>query len=128
MASTIKLNEPDKQELLKRLKKLYSFSTEDAIKVTRDTALTTVARMKKIAPVDTGNLRNNIKFEEKKAKATAIDVEIQSNAPYSGHVEFSGHNAKRSGKEIPYFFPTMKLGRLLFIKKLKEATKKAFKK
>ena len=51
--------------------------------------------IKRDAPVDTGNLRNNVGFE-----ATEKQVTIFSNAPYSGFVEFG----TKFQKAQPIFF------------------------
>ena len=47
--------------------------------------------IKRDAPVDTGNLRNNVGFE-----ATEKQVTIFSNAPYSGFVEFGTKFPRKS--------------------------------
>lgn len=68
-------------------------------------ALKMAREMKKIAPVDKGNLRRNIKSVVNNKQA-----EIRSDAPYSGYVEFGGKNPKRPGAEIPFFYPTVNKG------------------
>lgn len=68
-------------------------------------ALKMAREMKKVAPVDKGNLRRNIK-----AVVNNKQAEIRSDAPYSGYVEFGGKNPKRPGAEIPFFYPTVNKG------------------
>ena len=79
--------------------------------------------MKKIAPVDTGNLRRNIKGVLKNKTA-----EIRSDAPYSGYVEFGGKNPKRPQAEIPFFYPTVNDGIDKMIDSIENTIKKIIKK
>jgi len=99
------LNKRDYDKLQGKLIKLKAIdktalSTEigkGALNITRD--------MKKIAPVDTGNLRKEIK-----AVVNNKQAEIRSDAPYSGYVEFGGNNPKRPQAEIPFFYPAVNRG------------------
>ena len=101
----MELNKSDYNKLQAKLTKLKAIdktalSTEigkGALKIARD--------MKKIAPVDTGNLRKQIKSVLQNKQA-----EIRSDAPYSGYVEFGGKNPKRPQAEIPFIYPSVNKG------------------
>lgn len=101
----MELNKRDFKRLQLKIAKLKGIdknvlSTEiatAALKIQRD--------MKRIAPVDTGNLRLNIKSE-----VTNKVAEIRSDAPYSGYVEFGKGNPKAPGTVIPFFYPTVNAG------------------
>ena len=101
----VELNKSDYDKLQAKLAKLkgidkMALSTEiskGALGIARD--------MKKVAPVDTGNLRKNIK-----AVVNNKQAEIRSDAPYSGYVEFGSKNPKRPGAEIPFFYPSVNKG------------------
>ena len=124
----IKLSASDRNKLQRRMAKLHSLSTDEFRKITENLGATTVARMKRIAPVDTGHLVKNIKFEtvtDGSFSPSKTNIEIQSNAEYSGHVDFGGHDAKISGRQIPFFYPTVKLAQKLYINRLKKAITKA---
>ena len=68
-------------------------------------ALRIQREMKRIAPFDTGNLRDLI-IEQVKGKV----AEIRSDADYSGYVEFGKGNPKTSGTQIPFFYNTVNKG------------------
>lgn len=77
--------------------------------------------MKKDAPVDTGNLRNNLGFEPKDN-----DVTIFSKAPYSGYVERGWETSK--GKQVqpqPFFYKNIEKGVKILIKNLEYRIKRA---
>ena len=65
----------------------------------QDFAIDSVEEMKQIAPVDTGNLRNNIRHDIERGA-----VVIESNAPYSGYVE----HGTRYQHAQPYFWKTIR--------------------
>lgn len=102
------LNQDDYKKLQAKIIKLKAIdqsllSTEigkGALNIQRD--------MKKTAPVDTDNLRKNIKAVVKNKVA-----EIRSDAPYSAAVEFGGGtpNPRKNGNAaIPYFYPAVNRG------------------
>jgi len=71
-------------------------------------ALKMAREMKKVAPVDKGHLRRNIK-----AVVNNKQAEIRSDANYSGFVEFGGGTPsprKNGNAEIPFFYPTVNKG------------------
>ena len=78
--------------------------------------------MKNIAPVDTGNLRQNIKAVVNNKKA-----EIRSDANYSAAVEFGGKNPKRPQAEIPFFYPSVNKGVKKMIDSIDDAIKRLLK-
>ena len=63
-----KLNAADMQELQNKLKELKSLDRVEVQKALRGGALNIVRDMKKDAPVDTGNLRNNMSTRQVKTK------------------------------------------------------------
>tara|TARA_R110002012_G_scaffold5614_1_gene25351 strand:+ start:782 stop:1129 length:348 start_codon:yes stop_codon:yes gene_type:complete len=65
-------------------------------------------------PVDTGNLRNNVVYNAK-------DKAIESNAPYSGFLEFG----TRFQKSQPYFFGKINLGLKRLMLDLNNAIKRS---
>jgi len=79
--------------------------------------------IKKDAPVDTGNLRNNVGFEPKDN-----DVTIFSKAPYSGFVERGWITSR--GNEVkaqPFFYKNIERGVKILIKNLEYRIKRAIK-
>jgi HK97 gp10 family phage protein len=101
----IELDKNDYDKLQAKLLKLGAVD-KTALSTEIGKAALNIARdMKKIAPVDSGNLRRNIK-----AVVNNKQAEIRSDAPYSGYVEFGGKNPKRPGAEIPFFYPSVNKG------------------
>ena len=78
--------------------------------------------MKNIAPVDTGNLRQNIKAVVNNKKD-----EIRSDANYSAAVEFGGKSPKRPQAEIPFFYPAVNRGMIKMIDSIDDAIKRLLK-
>ena len=116
------LNKSDYNKLQAKLTKLKAIdrtllSTEigkGALNIARD--------IKKIAPVDTGNLRKQVK-----AVVNNKQAEIRSDAPYSGYVEFGGKNPKRPQAEIPFFYPSVNKGIKEMISSIDNTIKKLLK-
>ena len=117
----VELNKSDYNKVQAKLAKLkgidkIALSTEigkAALGIARD--------MKKIAPVDTGNLRKEIK-----AVVNNKQAEIRSDAPYSGYVEFGGGTPRRTG-EIPFFYPAVNRGLIKMIDSIDKTIKKLLK-
>lgn len=101
----IELDKNDYDKLQAKLLKLGAIDKTALATEIGKAALGMARDMKKIAPVDSGNLRNNIK-----AVVNNKQAEIRSDAPYSGYVEFGGKNPKRPGAEIPFFYPSVNRG------------------
>jgi len=59
-----------------------------------------VKEMQRIAPVDTGNLKRNIR----KVKSGPRSVDIKSDAPYSGYVD-RGHKTRQGRGSGPNYKP-----------------------
>ena len=121
----VELNKSDYNKVQAKLAKLkgidkIALSTEigkAALGIARD--------MKKIAPVDTGNLRKEIK-----AVVNNKQAEIRSDAPYSGYVEFGGGVAsprKNGNAEIPFFYPAVNRGLIKMIDSIDKTIKKLLK-
>ena len=99
------LNKSDYNKLQAKLTKLKAID-KTALSTEIGKAALGIARdIKKIAPVDTGNLRKQVK-----AVVNNKQAEIRSDAPYSGYVEFGGKNPKRQQAEIPFFYPSVNKG------------------
>ena len=117
----VELNKSDYNKVQAKLAKLkgidkIALSTEigkAALGIARD--------MKKIAPVDKGNLRKNIK-----AVVNDKQAEIRSDAKYSGYVEFGGGTPRRTG-EIPFFYPAVNRGLIKMIDSIDKTIKKLLK-
>src|SRR6056300_1267491 len=101
----MELNKSDYNELQAKLTKLKAIDKTALATEIGKGALNISRNMKKISPVDTGNLRKNIK-----AVVNNKQAEIRSDAPYSGYVEFGGKNPKRTQAEIPFFYPSVNKG------------------
>jgi len=101
----MELNKSDFNKLQGKLTKLKSIDKTLLSTEIGKGVLNMSKDMKKIAPVDTGNLRGNIKAVVKNKQA-----EIRSDAPYSGYVEFGSKNPKRPGAQIPFFYPAVNKG------------------
>ena len=99
------LDPDDYKKLQARLTKLKAIDKTALATEIGKGALNISRNMKKISPVDTGNLRKNIK-----AVVNNKQAEIRSDAPYSGYVEFGGKNPKRPQAEIPFFYPSVNKG------------------
>jgi HK97 gp10 family phage protein len=101
----MELNKSDYNKLQAKLTKLKAIDKTALSTEIGKGALNIARDMKKIAPVDTGNLRKQIKAVLQNKQA-----EIRSDAPYSGYVEFGGKNPKRPQAEIPFFYPSVNKG------------------
>lgn len=95
-----KLNSADEKNLRRVFRELEAFP-EHQEEILEDFAIDAVERAQNAAPVDTGNLRRNIKFQP-----IPDGVEVVSDAPYSGYVEY-GTTRQR---EQPFFFPAIRKG------------------
>ena len=138
----IKLNQNDVNKLQRKFHALEAID-KDGLKKEMFTAGALMSRdIKRSAPVDTGNLRNNVGFEPK-----GNDVTIFSNAPYSVFVEkgtkahtVSVKNAKVLtdgktffGKQVnipakkaqPFFYRNIEKGIKILVKNLEYRIKRA---
>lgn len=138
----IKLNQNDVNRLQRKFHALEAID-RDGLKKEMYTAGALMSRdIKRSAPVDTGNLRNNVGFEPK-----GNDVTIFSNAPYSVFVEkgtkahtVSVKNAKALtdgktffGKQVnipakkaqPFFYRNIEKGIKILVKNLEYRIKRA---
>ncbi len=116
------LNKSDYNKLQAKLTKLKAID-KTALSTEIGKAALGIARdMKKIAPVDTGNLRQQVKAVVNNKRA-----EIRSDAPYSGYVEFGGKNPKRAQAEIPFFYPSVNKGIKEMISSIDNTIKKLLK-
>lgn len=138
----IKLNQNDVNKLQRKFHALKSID-QSGLKKEMYTAGALMSRdIKRSAPVDTGNLRNNVGFQPKEN-----DITVFSNAPYSASVEYgtkartiSVKNAKVLtdgktffGKQVnipaikaqPFFYRNIEKGIKLLVKNLEYRIKRA---
>ena len=94
----LSVNPQDLKELNETFRKLKGFP-EVIDEELENFAIDSVEEAQAIAPVDTGNLRRNIRFSP-----IAQGVEIRSDAPYSEYVEFGTVRQR----EQPFFFNTIR--------------------
>ena len=118
----MELNQSDFNKLQQKLLKLKAIDKTALSTEIGKAALGMARDMKKIAPVDKGNLRKNIK-----AVVNNKQAEIRSDAPYSGYVEFGGKNPKRPQAEIPFFYPSVNKGIKEMISSIDNTIKKLLK-
>lgn len=116
------LNQKDMAELRGKMAELKILDSKGLSTELGRFALMTSREMKKIAPVDKENLVKNI-VGYKKGK-TAI---VESKAPYSGFVEFSGNKALEPSRKIPFFYPTINRNVKTLIERLNRKIKQALK-
>jgi HK97 gp10 family phage protein len=111
----IKINKSDLRKVNKLFDNLQSISEKEADLIIDKNGLKIVREIKQPPiPVDTGNLRNNVVYNLRK-KA------IESNAPYSGFLEFG----TRFMKAQPYFFSKINTGLKRLSLDLNNAIKRA---
>lgn len=112
----IKLNQNDVNKLQRKFHALEAID-KDGLKKEMFTAGALMSRdIKKSAPVDTGNLRNNVGFEPKEN-----DLTVFSNAPYSGFVE----EGTKFQKAQPFFYRNIEKGIKILVKNLEYRIKRA---
>ena len=117
----MELNKSDYNKLQAKLTKLKAIDKTALATEIGKGALNISRNMKKISPVDTGNLRKNIK-----AVVNNKQAEIRSDAPYSGYVEFGKGTPRRTG-EIPFFYPAVNRGLIKMIDSIDKTIKKLLK-
>ena len=96
----IKINQSDLRKVNKLFDKLEDISEKQANIIIDKNGLKIAREIKQPPiPVDTGNLRNNVVYN-------SIKKRLESNAPYSGFLEFG----TRFMKAQPYFFSKINTG------------------
>ena len=96
----IKINQSDLRKVNKLFDKLEDISEKQANIIIDKNGLSIVRQIKQPPiPVDTGNLRNNVVYNANKKR-------LESNAPYSGFLEFG----TKFQKAQPYFFSKINIG------------------
>ena len=118
----MKLNQKDLAALNSKLRTLKIVDKQGLSNELGRFALVTPREMKKIAPVDTGNLVNRI-FGLARGKTAYI----VANAPYSGFVEESGKQAVNPRRKIPFFYPTVNRNIKTLIERIDKRLKRALK-
>ena len=104
MSSQLKLNKKDLASVNHKMKKLERLDRDGLNRSLKDFALLTSREMKRVAPLEFGNLMGLI--TAKAVRKTAI---VESKAKYSGYVEFGGGKSRNKdrARKIPYFYPTI---------------------
>ena len=118
MKYKIEIDKTDLQNLKKKVRDLRALDARGLSGALKSGANTAVNIAKRKSPVDTGNLRNNIGYER---TVDGKSVEVFSNAPYSGFVEFG----TRYQNAQPYFMPAIRLAFAQIIRELDLLIKKA---
>jgi len=91
MNINVKVDRQDVQQLDSAINKLKTYSAVKFYQEIQKGGLNAAYKVKKDAPLDTGNLRLNVKWDGKA---------IRSDAPYSGYLEFGTENQRKQ----EYFF------------------------
>tara|TARA_Y100000592_G_scaffold62834_1_gene98065 strand:+ start:647 stop:994 length:348 start_codon:yes stop_codon:yes gene_type:complete len=113
----IKINQSDLRKVNKLFNKLEDISEKQANIIIDKNGLKIAREIKQPPiPVDTGNLRNNVVYN-------SIKKRLESNAPYSGFLEFG----TRFMKAQPYFFSKINTGLKRLSLDLNNAIKRAIK-
>ena len=112
----IRVNQSDLRKVNKLFSGLNKATTSELNRIVDINGLKIVREIKKPPiPVDTGNLRNNVVYD-------ALKKQIQSNAPYSGFLEFG----TRFQEAQPYFFSKIITGLKILMLDLNNAIKRSF--
>lgn len=118
------LNQKDLKKVFDKVKELEKIS-ESAISTTfLAEGLKINREQKKYAPIDTGNLVDNIEYN---IYDGGKEVMLESRAKYSKLVEFGRYKPRVSSKKIPFFYPPIEAGRKRIIKTLEKLIEKAIK-
>ena len=115
------LNSKDMAELRGKMAELKILDSKGLSTELGRFALLTSRDIQNVAPVDAGNLKKNVVGYKK--GMTAI---VESKAPYSDFVEFSGNKPRRTGR-IPFFYPTINRNVKMLIERLNRKIKQALK-
>lgn len=118
MKYKLDINQTDLKALRKKVRDLRAIDERGLSGALKSAANTATNISKRKAPVDTGNLRNQIGYERSPDKKS---VEVFSNAPYSGYVEFG----TRFQNAQPYFMPAVRLAMAQLQRELERLIKKA---
>jgi hypothetical protein len=118
------LNQKDLKKVFDKVREMEKIS-ENAISTTfLAEGLKINREQKKYAPIDTGNLVNNIVYN---IYDGGKEVLLESRAKYSKLVEFGRYAPKVASKRIPFFYPPLEAGRKRIINTLEKLIEKATK-
>lgn len=101
MRYNLNINASDLKALQRKVRNLSAINQKGLSGALKTAGATYEVEAKIKAPVDTGNLRKNIGYD---LDPSGKDVELFSNAPYSGFVEFG----TRYQRAQPYFMPAIR--------------------
>lgn len=100
----IRVNQSDLRKVNKLFNRLNNVSESQANRIIDNNGQKIVREIKKPPiPVDTGNLRDNVVYNP-------FLKQIQSNAPYSGFLEFGWKTSKGNKVQRPFFFDKINTG------------------
>jgi hypothetical protein len=100
----IKVNQSDLRKVNKLFDKLQDISEKEAGRIIDNNGLKIAREIKQPPiPVKTGNLRNNVVYNANKKR-------LESNAPYSGFLEFGWKSSKGKKVQRPFFFDKINTG------------------
>jgi hypothetical protein len=100
-----KVNKRDLRALNTRLKSLGAATKKDVVQTLKDFGIRSQFDVKREAPVDTGNLKQNVHWTMLDSSTVQVQsVAIEDGFDYAPVQEFG--NIYRSGK--PYFYPNIK--------------------
>lgn len=105
MRAGYKVNKRDLRALNTRLKSLGAATKKDVVQTLKDFGIRSQFDVKREAPVDTGNLKQNVHWTMLDSSTVQVQsVAIEDGFDYAPVQEFG--NIYRSGK--PYFYPNIK--------------------
>jgi len=115
----IKINQSDLRKVNKLFDKLEDISEKQANIIIDKNGLKIAREIKQPPiPVDTGNLRKNVVYNANKKR-------LESNAPYSGFLEFGWTSSKGKKVQRPFFFSKINTGLKRLSLDLNNAIKRA---
>lgn len=118
MKYDIKVNAGDMRLLRRKMRNLRGLDRHGIPQALKIAGATYEVEAKTKAPVDTGNLLKNIGYD---LEPSGKDVELFSDAPYSGYVEFGTVHQKAQ----PFFRPAFVRAATVFGRELSLRIKKA---
>lgn len=105
MRAGYKVNKRDLRALNTRLRSLGAATKKDVVQTLKDFGIRSQFDVKREAPVDTGNLKQNVHWTMLDSSTVQVQsVAIEDGFDYAPVQEFG--NIYRSGK--PYFYPNIK--------------------
>lgn len=125
MKAGYKVSKKDLRAVNDALSKINGVTKRDVRRLLKDFGIKSQFDIKQDAPVDTGNLKQQVNFTMLSPDAVMVEsiALSEDNFDYAPVQEFG--SARRSGK--PYFYPNIKKQMVLMRSNLKRIIKKKFK-